>query len=142
MLSGFIMDRMDSFKRARKCSSNGIVDFIEVSYKILIGNVDYTVAFNTMWPHPFMRIIYHYIVVPVVPPLCLQGHWLLSQSLMPLFHTNDLVHKFLNKFFSSSASGKIPVYPKKTRHSLYDIKSQGGGMHSPSEETSKILIVD
>lgn len=68
------MDRMGSFTRARKRSSSSIVDFIEVSYKVLIGNVDYMVAFNAMWPHPFMRIIYHYILVPVVPPLCLQGH--------------------------------------------------------------------
>lgn len=68
MLSESITDRMGSFKRARKCSSNGIADFMEVSYKILIGNIDYTVAFNSMSPHPLMRIIYHYILVPLVSP--------------------------------------------------------------------------
>ena len=114
MLHESITDRMGFFKRIRKCSSSGIADFMEVSYKILIENIDYTVAFNSLSLHPLMRIIYHYILVPLVPPQR-QNHWLLSQTLMPLCHMNDLVHKFLKMFFSSSVSGKIPINSKKNR---------------------------
>ena len=61
---GLILNRTDSIlKRVRKCSSNGIIDFMEVRYKILVRNVDYTVVFNAIWPPQLMRIIHHHTIV-------------------------------------------------------------------------------
>ena len=68
VLSEFITDRMGSFKRAREYSSKGIAGFMEVSYKILTGNIDYTVAFNSMSPHSLMGIRYNYILVTFGTP--------------------------------------------------------------------------
>lgn len=119
---GLLMDRMGSIlKRAWKYFSNGIFDFMEVSYKILIWNVDYTVVFNVIWPHPLMRIY----------PTTL---WYNTWSPFSVLRVTDFCHKpwchFHTEWFRSQVSKKVfsvPLLLGKFQCTLIKTRGLGPG---------------